>query len=238
MRVWLLDSIELIRLVREGDAGAREEVIVNNLALVWSIVKRFSNRGYDPDDLFQIGCIGLMKAIDRFDVSFAVKFSTYAVPMIIGEIKRFLRDDGIVKVSRSIKENGWKISNVVQQLRQEGGREPTISEIAEYTGISEENIIIAEEAGREGESIYAESYSERVSEQAEIDDEKDRLIDRILLDELLDSLAEQERELIKLRYFSDKTQTEVAKVLGISQVQVSRLEKKVLVKMRKKAVCE
>ena len=131
-----MDSIELIKLAHDGDPTAREQVIVNNMALVWSIVRRFSNRGYELDDLFQIGSIGLMKAIDKFDLSFGVKFSTYAVPMIIGEIKRFIRDDGIVKVSRSIKENGWKIRQATERLMQENHREPTIVEIAESTGLT------------------------------------------------------------------------------------------------------
>ena len=141
--VWLLDTIELIKIARDGNSSAREEIIVNNMALVWSIVKRFSNRGYEPEDLFQIGCIGLMKAVDKFDLSFNVKFSTYAVPMIIGEIKRFLRDDGLVKISRSIKENNVKIRQAKEQIMQKLNREPTMNEIAEATGLSVDDIVVA-----------------------------------------------------------------------------------------------
>ena len=229
-----MDPIELIRLAKEGDTASRDEVIIDNLALVWSIVKRFSGRGYDPEDLFQIGSIGLMKAIDRFDISYDVKFSTYAVPMIIGEIKRFLRDDGIVKVSRSIKENAYKVKCAADKLTQQNNREPTIEELSFYTGISVEDIVTAQEAGYEVESIYSETYTERETAFASGYD-NDRLIERIMLNELIDSLPDEERVLIKLRYFHDKTQTEVAATLGISQVQVSRLEKKILKKMRKKA---
>lgn len=230
-----MDSTELIRLAGEGDAKAREQVIVDNMALVWSVVKRFTNRGYEPEDLFQIGSIGLMKAIDRFDTSYDVKLSTYAVPMIIGEIKRFLRDDGMVKVSRGIKENGWRIKQATQKLSQDMHREPTIEEIENETGISKEDIVIATEADREIESIYSETYQGR---EAGCDDDKEEVINQIFLKGLLEELSNEERNLIELRYYQDKTQVQVAKAMGISQVQVSRIEKRVLLKMRKKAACE
>lgn len=230
-----MDSTELIRLANEGDAKAREQVIVDNMALVWSVVKRFTNRGYEPEDLFQIGSIGLMKAIDRFDTSYDVKLSTYAVPMIIGEIKRFLRDDGMVKVSRGIEENGWKIKQATQKLSQDMHREPTLEELENETGISREDIVIATEADREVESIYSETYQGR---EAGLDDDKDRVINKLFLKGLLEELSNEERNLIELRYYQDKTQVQVAKVMGISQVQVSRIEKRVLLKMRKKAACE
>ena len=230
-----MDSTELIKLAGKGDAKAREQVIVDNMALVWSVVKRFTNRGYEPEDLFQIGSIGLMKAIDRFDTSYDVKLSTYAVPMIIGEIKRFLRDDVMVKVSRVIKENGWKIKQATQKLSQDMHREPTIEEIENETGISKEDIVIATEADREIESIYSETYQGR---EAGCDDDKEVVINQIFLKGLLEELSNEERNLIELRYYQDKTQVQVAKAMGISQVQVSRIEKRVLLKMRKKAACE
>lgn len=245
-----MDTIELIKVARSGDSQAREELIVNNMALVWSIVRRFSGRGYDSEDLFQIGCIGLMKAIDKFDLSFDVKFSTYAVPMIMGEIKRFLRDDGLVKVSRSIKENAWKVKQASEKLAQENQREATIKELSAFTGLSVEDIVTATEAGLPVESIYNTVYSgngddiyiiDGLSENEESvsdDNEKEQVLNRLLLKQLLSELPEEERTLIELRYYQDKTQSQVASVLGISQVQVSRLEKRVLMKMRKKAACE
>ena len=245
-----MDTIELIKVARSGDSQAREELIVNNMALVWSIVRRFSGRGYDSEDLFQIGCIGLMKAIDKFDLSFDVKFSTYAVPMIMGEIKRFLRDDGLVKVSRSIKENAWKVKQASEKLAQENQREATIKELSAFTGLSVEDIVTATEAGLPVESIYNTVYSgngddiyiiDGLSENKEsvsADNEKEQVLNRLLLKQLLSELPEEERTLIELRYYQDKTQSQVASVLGISQVQVSRLEKRVLMKMRKKAACE
>lgn len=229
----LLDSAELIRLAQEGNAEAREQVIVDNIALVWSVVKRFTGRGYEAEDLFQIGSIGLMKAVDRFDTSYEVKLSTYAVPMIIGEIKRFIRDDGIVKISRGIKENGWHIKQAAGKLSQQMNREPTIEEIANETGLSKEDIVIAMEADREVESIYSEAFQGR---ENGCDDDKETVINRIFVDGLLDTLSNEERKLIELRYYQDKTQMQVAGELGISQVQVSRIEKKILIKLRKKAV--
>lgn len=228
-----MDSGELIRLAREGDAGAREQVIVDNIALVWSVVKRFTGRGYEPEDLFQIGSIGLMKAIDRFDASYEVKLSTYAVPMIIGEIKRFIRDDGLVKVSRGIKENGWHVKQAAGKLSQEMNREPTIEEIAKETGLSKEDIVIAMEADREIESIYSETYQGR---ENGCEDDKETVINHIFISGLLNSLSDEERKLIELRYYQDKTQMQVAEEMGISQVQVSRIEKRILIKLRKKAV--
>ncbi len=248
--VWLLDTIELIRMARNGNPDAREEIIINNMALVWSIVKRFSNRGYESEDLFQIGCIGLMKAVDKFDLSFNVKFSTYAVPMILGEIKRFIRDDGPVKISRSIKENNIKIRQAGERIMQELGREPTMQEISGATGLSVDDIVVAADASLPIESIYNTAYQgdgedihviDRLSEYkdcGDVDIEKERVINHLLIEKLLSELSETERMLIKLRYYHDKTQAQVAGRLGISQVQVSRMEKKVLMKMRKCAACE
>lgn len=241
----------LIAKSQSGDKEARELLIEKNLGLVHHIVRRFAGRGYEQEDLFQIGTIGLMKAVDKFDLSLELKFSTYAVPMITGEIKRFLRDDGIVKVSRSVKENGIKIHIARQALQNSLGREPSISEIAEHTGLSEEEIVIAMEADITVESLYSSSCQDDGNEMYLVDKvvqgengcvgrkafgpddtEKDRLLDQILLKQLLGTLNSGERELIYLRYFQDKTQTEIAKSMGMSQVQVSRMEKRILNKMK------
>ncbi len=247
----------LIARSQAGEKDAREVLIEKNLGLVHHIVKRFINRGCDEEDLFQIGTIGLMKAIDKFDLSLGLKFSTYAVPMITGEIKRFLRDDGMVKVSRTIKENGLKVSLARQKLQGVLGREPTLSEIAEETGLVREEIVLAMEASVEVESIYSAVYQDDGSEvylvdkvvrgadgsvgssmagvSGSEDSEKEELLNHMLLKQLLDSLEPSERELICMRYFQDKTQMEIASVLGISQVQVSRMEKKILLRLREKA---
>lgn len=223
------DSIELIKKAKCGDEAAREKVIVNNMALVWSIVRRFANRGYEAEDLFQIGSIGLMKAIDKFDMSYDVRLSTYAVPMIIGEIKRFIRDDGIVKISRSIKENNWKIKQAAGRFADANNREPTVEELVCATGLSKEDIVIAVSAVKEPEYIDREEYT---GLELRLEDDKEEVINQILLEKLLGELKENERKLIEMRYYQEKTQTEVAKMLGMSQVQVSRNEKKILAKLR------
>lgn len=231
----------LIEKSQKGDKEAREVLIENNLGLVHAIVKRFVGRGVDAEDLFQIGTIGLMKAIDHFDLSYDVKFSTYAVPLITGEMKRFLRDDGMVKVSRSLKEQAMKIRVLRQKLQGEWNREPTLQELAEQSGMTMEEIVMATEAECKVESIYASVYQNDGSEVALVDmlgkedEEKEALLNHMLLKQLLAELTEKESELIVMRYFQEKTQTEVAKHMGISQVQVSRLEKKILLSMRKRA---
>ena len=248
----------LIEKSQAGDKQAREVLIESNLGLVHHIVRRFVGRGHDLEDLFQIGTIGLMKAIDKFDLGVGVKFSTYAVPMITGEIKRFLRDDGPVKISRTIKENGLKVRMARQRLQATLKREPTMQELAKEAQMSEEDIVIAMEAAVEVESLYSSVYQDDGSEMYLVDRvvqgtsgcvgsslgnvtmdcvdaEKDRLLNQMLLRQLLDSLEEKERDLICMRYFQNKTQTEIASLLGISQVQVSRLEKKILLRLREKA---
>ena len=245
----------LIARSQAGDKDAREVLIEKNLGLVHSIVRRFVGRGYDPEDLFQIGTIGLMKSIDKFDLGLGVKFSTYAVPMITGEIRRFLRDDGPVKVSRTLKENGMKVRAARQKLQGDLGREPTIKELSEACGLSQEDIVMAMEAASEVESLYAAVYQEDGSEIYLVDKvvqgeragvgcsaggsyqdyEKEQLLNHMLLKDLLDNLTDRERELIQMRYFQDRTQVEIAGVMGISQVQVSRLEKKILLRMREMA---
>jgi RNA polymerase sporulation-specific sigma factor len=233
------DMLQLISRAQKGDKQVRDTLIEENLGLVHHIVKRFLNRGYDAEELFQIGCIGLMKAVDHFDTEFDVKFSTYAVPLIMGEIKRFLRDNGIIKVSRSLKENAWKIKNAQRELAGPMGREVTIDEIAAETGLTIEEIVMAQEADVEVESLSKVVYQGDGSEISlgdRIADEKDEhevLLNHLFLEQLLQALSEDERYLIKLRYFDNVTQTETAKKLGISQVQVSRLEKKILEKMKK-----
>ena len=236
---------------------AREQVIEENMGLVYSIVKRFAGRGYDSEELSQIGAIGLIKAVDKFDLRFDVRFSTYAVPLITGEIKRFLRDDGMIKVSRTLKENGWKIHQAGERLHHELGRSATVDEIAAATELEREEIVMALEANREVGTIDRMLYQESGKEMQLIDQvvqmpgnrigslvsgqdmtgvlndsEKERVLDHMLVKQLLESLEERERRLIEYRYFDDMTQSQVAEKLHISQVQVSRLEKKILLKLR------
>ena len=233
-----MDTLELIEKARNGDKDARDKVITDNIPLVWSIVRRFANRGQEMQDLFQIGTIGLMKAIDKFDNQFDVKFSTYAVPMITGEIKRFLRDDGMVKVSRSLKEMAGKIRVAQDSLSKALGREPTVEEISRELEISVEEIAMAVSANSEVESLYKTIYQGDGSAIYLIDklelmnDEQENVLNKIALQRVLDSLERKDRELIELRYYMNWTQTDIAKKFGISQVQVSRLEKKILKKMR------
>lgn len=233
---------ELISHAHEGDKAARDRLVSDNLGLVHIVVRRFENRGHDREELFQIGCIGLMKAIDKFDLSLNLAFSTYAVPMITGEIRRFLRDDGMVKVSRTLKENGYRISKAKEYLAGELEREPSLMEVAAATGLSVEEIVMATEANREIESIYRPVYEKDGNEMLLIDQiggayqgdepEKEAVLDHLVIQQLLGSLEERERQLLKLRYFENKTQTEVAKIMGMTQVQVSRMEKKTLYRLR------
>ncbi|GAE25487.1 RNA polymerase sporulation specific sigma factor SigF [Halalkalibacter wakoensis JCM 9140] len=227
---------ELIARSQEGDQDARDLIVNRNTRLVWSVVQRFMNRGYEADDLFQIGCIGLIKSVDKFDLSYDVKFSTYAVPMIIGEIQRFLRDDGTVKVSRSIKELGNKIRKMKDEMTKSLGRTPTVNEIAEALEITPEEVVFAGEASRSLSSIHETVYEndgdpitllDQIADQTET-----KWFDKIALKEAIRDLDERERLIVYLRYYKDQTQSEVASRLGISQVQVSRLEKKILEQMK------
>lgn len=233
-----MDTLKLIEKARNGDKEARDKVITDNVPLVWSIVRRFSNRGQEPQDLFQIGTIGLIKAIDKFDSTFDVKFSTYAVPMITGEIKRFLRDDGMIKVSRSLKEMAGKIRNFQDSLSKELGRDPTVEEISKEMNIEVEDIVMAVSANAEVESLYKTIYQGDgsaiylIDKLELVDDEQDMMLNKIALQRVMNSLEKKDRELIELRYYMNWTQTDIAKKFGISQVQVSRLEKKILKKMR------
>lgn len=235
-----MDTLELIKLSQNGDKTARDRIVTENIGLVWSIVRRFAGRGHELEDLFQIGSIGLIKAIDKFDISFDVKFSTYAVPMITGEIKRFLRDDGMIKVSRSLKEIAGKVRITREILNNKLAREPTIEEISNEIGIDAEDIVMALESNAEVESLYKTIYQGDgnaiylIDKLEQTNDDNESMIDKLALREIIDTLDQKDRDLIKLRYFMDKTQTDIAKELGISQVQVSRLEKKILRTMREK----
>ena len=232
---------QLLIRAKEGDKEAKEELVNNNLGLVHHIVKRFLGRGVEAEDLFQIGSIGLLKAIEHFNMDYGVQFSTYAVPMIQGEIKRFMRDDGMLKVSRSIKENSFKISKTVNEYVQKFGQEPTISIICELTGLLQEDVVLAMDSMTEVESIYSISNKGDGKEQFLVDklvgekNEAEKIVNRVLLSQLLNALGGMEKELLRLRYYEDKTQTQVADLLGISQVQVSRLEKKIIMGLRKAA---
>lgn len=223
---------QLIAESQAGDQESREQLVIVNQRLVWSVVQRFLNRGYEPDDLFQIGCIGLMKAIDKFDLKYDVRFSTYAVPMIIGEIQRFLRDDSTVKISRSLKETARQIRKVRDELSRSLGRQPHINEVAEAMGMEPAEIVFAQEAMRQPASIHEtvfENDGDPIYLMDQIADEtQSRWFDKLSLHDALARLPERERLIVFLRFFRDKTQAEVAEVLGISQVQVSRLEKRIL----------
>lgn len=230
------DTKRLIELAQQGDAEAKERLIEENSGLIWSVVRKFRGRGCETDDLFQIGAIGLIKCIDKFDASFDVKFSTYAVPMIMGEIRRFLRDDGMIKVSRPLKETAVKAKFLREQLTSEYGEEPTVSELAEKMGIDTETLVEALDSSREVESIFKTVYRSDGSPVYLIDrlcqGNTDDIADSITLRQILVELEPKERQLIFLRYFKDKTQSETAREIGISQVQVSRMEKKIINRLR------
>jgi RNA polymerase sporulation-specific sigma factor len=225
-------TAQLLALAKEGDTAAREKLISNNLRLVVGIARRFASRGYEFEDLFQIGTIGLMKAVDKFDPSYNVQFSTYAVPMIIGEIRRFIRDDNPVKVSRALKETAFKSRHVKQRLGQKLGREPTISEIAAEIGINTEELVAAQEAIQPpvslSDPIYQDGGSTVNLEDRLAQDNNLNWLEQIMLKQAMQQLTPREQYIIQQRFFSDRTQSEVAKDLNLSQVQVSRLEKQIL----------
>ncbi|SDI30249.1 RNA polymerase sporulation sigma factor SigF [Natribacillus halophilus] len=233
IRTWIAES-------QNGSQQARDQLVENNTRLVWSVVQRFLNRGYEGEDLFQIGCIGLMKSIDKFDLNYEVKFSTYAVPMIIGEIQRFIRDDGTVKVSRSLKELNHKIRREKEELTKKNGRMPTVNEIAEALNILPEDVVFANEATRSlsslNETVY-ENEGDPITLMDQLSDpDETKWFEQLALRDVVHHLEQRERLIVFLRYYRDQTQSEVAHRLGISQVQVSRLEKKILEKMRKEMV--
>lgn len=228
-----------IQKAQNGDKEVRDTLITENVGLIYMVLKRFQNRGMEQEDLFQIGVIGLMKAIDKFDLSRELSFSTYAVPMIIGEIRRFLRDDGMIHVSRQIKDNARKIAMVKEELKKNNNHDPTIEELVKVTGLRTEEVLAAMEASSEIGSIYQPIGTQSDGSQLVIADQLEdtkrselELINRITVVQMLESLEEKERRLIELRYMEGKTQSESAKVLGMNQVAVSRLEKKILLCLR------
>ncbi len=225
---------ELIRRSQGGDRDATEALVEENTGLIWSVARRFLGRGAEPDDLYQLGCLGFLKAVEGFDMEYGTQFSTYAVPKISGEIRRFLRDDGAVKVSRSLKEQAAVIRSTRNRLTTALGREPTIQEISRQTGFSPEEIALAETATAATESIQRETGDEGFSLENILTDteSEDRMVEKIALRQAIDALPEREKTVIKLRYFHCLTQQRVAKVMGVSQVQVSRIEKKALELLR------
>ena len=225
---------ELIARCQAGDMDAKEALIVENSGLIWSVTRRFLGRGAEADDMYQLACLGFLKAVDGFDLHYGTQFSTYAVPKIAGEIRRFLRDDGAVKVSRSIKEQAAAIKTVRNQLTNTLGREPTVSEIAEETGFTAEEIALAESATASVESIHQVTGDEGFTLESVLTEtqSEEMLLEQLALRQAIEKLPEREATVIKLRYFHGLTQQRVSKVLGVSQVQISRIEKRVLEKLR------
>lgn len=237
------EVLKQIKAAQQGDKEARDMLVQENLGLIWSIVRHFLNRGYDSEELFQVGCIGLIKAVDKFDVTMEVRFSTYAVPLITGEIKRFLRDDGMLHISRSMKENAVKIKQMSEQIQKEEGREPTLFELSKRLQLSPEEIAAALASAAEVESLHKTIYQkdgspiclmDRIEQTAQgLENNPEGIVDRIVLKSSFDQLTEPEQEIIRMRYFHDMTQVQTAAVLGVSQVQISRQEKKILQKLRR-----
>ena len=234
------DTISLIKLAQEGDEEAKQKLIEENSPLVKSVIKRFKGKGIEYDDLYQLGCVGFLKAIKNFKTEYNVKFSTYAVPMVIGEIKRFMRDDGEIKVSRAIKSLNLKISKFIESFVKEHMRKPTTKEIAAEFQIDESEVVFTMDSSKmpismyttlDDDSSHSQFLIDRVMQAGENDDS---VIDNISLKEALSSLDERDKKIVLLRFFRDKTQSEIASVLNISQVQVSRLECKIIEKMREK----
>ena len=241
-RLTVLSQVEmdmLLRRAREGDTAAREKLIEGNLRLVLSVIQRFSGRGENADDLFQVGCIGLMKALDNFDTTLNVRFSTYAVPMIIGEIRRYLRDNNVIRVSRSMRDTAYKALQARDRLQSQWNREPTVSEIAEELHLPREDVVFALEAIQDPVSLFEPVYNDGGDALYIMDQVKDETaraetcLEEIAIKEALQLLNDREKKILLLRFFEGRTQMEVACEIGISQAQVSRLEKNALVHMRK-----
>ena len=236
------EDIQKIEKAQSGDKKALEELIEENNGLIWSIVKRFYGRGHEPEDLYQIGCLGFIKSIKRFNTDFEVKLSTYAVPYMIGEIKRYIRDDGPVKVSRSIKDLGIKIRELQREKINKQGREPKIQEIAKELKVDLDDVILAMEATNSVESIEGTKHINNkdgksislLDTLSTKNNEEELITNKLAIGQLIKDLKDREKEIILLRYYKEKTQAQVAKILGISQVQVSRLERKILENMRRK----
>ena len=231
-------TLALIGRAHQGDKEARDTLFEENTGLIYSVARRFLGRGVEMEDLFQIGSIGLLKAVDKFDPAFEVRFSTYAIPMILGELKRFFRDDGMIKVSRSIKENQHRVYLAREKIEKELGREPSLKEIAEMLGMPPEEVAMTLDSAAEVESLYRTVYQSEGTDISLIDkipekeNAEEHLLNRIFLEDILGKLESSDRKLIYMRYFQDMTQTQVAERLGVSQVQVSRMEKRILGKLR------
>lgn len=233
------EKMELLKKIREGDKNARSELINGNLRLVLSVIQRFTNRGENLDDLFQVGCIGLIKAIDNFDVNQNVRFSTYAVPMIIGEIRRYLRDNNSVRVSRSLRDTAYHAMQIKERLTNENQKEPTVEEIAKEMNIKKEDVVMALEAIVEPVSLYEPLYNDGgdtiyVMDQVGDSNSDDNWIDEIVFKQSIEKLSDREKKILSMRFMQGKTQTEVAKEIGISQAQVSRLEKSAINNIKSK----
>lgn len=231
-------TLALIGRAHQGDKEARDTLFEENTGLIYSVARRFLGRGVEMEDLFQIGSIGLLKAVDKFDPAFEVKFSTYAIPMILGELKRFFRDDGMIKVSRSIKENQHRVYLAREKIEKELGREPSLKEIAEMLEMPPEEVAMTMDSAAEVESLYRTVYQSEGTDISLIDkipekeNAEEHLLNRIFLEEILGKLESSDRKLLYMRYFQDQTQTQIAEQLGVSQVQVSRMEKRILRKLR------
>lgn len=231
-------TLALIGRSHQGDKEARDTLFEENTGLIYSVARRFLGRGVEMEDLFQIGSIGLLKAVDKFDPAFEVKFSTYVIPMILGELKRFFRDDGMIKVSRSIKENQHRVYLAREKIEKELGREPSLKEIAEMLEMPPEEVAMTMDSAAEVESLYRTVYQSEGTDISLIDkipekeNAEEHLLNRIFLEEILGKLESSDRKLLYMRYFQDQTQTQIAEQLGVSQVQVSRMEKRILKKLR------
>ena len=232
------DIISRIRLARQGDREAAQTLVEENSGLIWSVARRYFGKGIDPDDLYQLGCVGFLKAIEGFDEEYGTKFSTYAVPKISGEIRRFLRDDGTVKVSRSIKEQAAKIRQVRSSLEQRIGREPTMSELSRETGISAEDIAFAETATGSTDSINRESGEDGFTLELVLGDynAEEKLVEHVALRAAIEKLPQRERQVIALRYYHGMTQANCARVMHVSQVQISRLERRAVELLRENLI--
>jgi RNA polymerase sporulation-specific sigma factor len=236
------EKVELLKKYKEGDLSARTQLVNGNLRLVLSVVQKFTNRGENLDDLFQVGCIGLIKSIDNFDISQNVRFSTYAVPMIVGEIRRYLRDNNSIRVSRSLRDTAYKAMQVKERLMGENNKEPTVEQIAKEMGMNKEDVVLALEAIVEPVSLYEPAYSDGgdtifVMDQVGDKNKDEDWLDEISLKEAIGNLGEREKKILSLRFFVGKTQMEVAQEIGISQAQVSRLEKSALNRIKKQILC-
>ena len=229
-------TVELIAAAQNGDEKAKEQLIVHNMPLIKSIAARYRNKMIEYDDLLQLGAMGLVKAVNNFDVSFGVRFSTYAVPMIAGEIKRFIRDDGAIKVSRALKSTSLKIQQITSEYKQEHGDAPDVAYLADKLGVDPQEIVFAMDGSKYPVSIYEkfdDDNSQCVMDKLSDGENSDEMIDKMIIKDFIKSLPEREKTVIVLRYFKDKTQSEIAKILGVSQVQVSRIESKIISEMKK-----